>query len=55
VFDYLDTAPRTLPAKDHRPAYGIDGEYFSKPNVELIFETVFEMMHEVDMKKYPSL
>lgn len=55
VFDYLDTAPRTLPAKDHRPAYGIDGEYFSKPNVELIFETVFEMMREVDVKKYPSL
>lgn len=55
VFDYLDTAPRTLPAKEHRPAYGIDGEYFSKPNVELIFETVYEMMHEVDVKKFPSL
>ena len=55
AFDYLDTAPRTLPAMEHRPAYGIDGEYFSKPNVERIFETVYQMMHEVDVKKYPRL
>jgi hypothetical protein len=55
AFNYLDTAPRTLPAMEHRPAYGIDGEYFSKPNVERIFETVYEMMHETDTGKYPSL
>ncbi|MFA9391904.1 MAG: thiamine pyrophosphate-dependent enzyme [Prolixibacteraceae bacterium] len=55
VFDYLDTAPRTLAAKEHRPAYGIDGEYFSKPNVELIFEVVYEMMNAVDVKRFPSL
>ena len=55
AFDFLDTAPRTLSAKEHRPGYGIDGEYFSKPNVELIFESVYEMMREVDVKKYPSL
>ena len=54
IFNYLDTAPRTLPAMEHRPAYGIDGEYFSKPNVERIFETVYEMMHETDTKKYPG-
>lgn len=53
IFNYLDTAPRTLPAKEHRPAYGIDGEYFSKPHVEWIFENIYEMMHEVDVKKYP--
>lgn len=55
AFDYLDTAPRTLPAKDHRPAYGIDGEYFSKPNVELLFRNVYEMMREVDPKNFPEL
>lgn len=55
AFNYLDTAPHTLPAMEHRPAYGIDGEYFSKPNVEQIFEAVYQMMHEVDEKKYPKL
>ena len=55
AFDYLDASPRTLPAKEHRPAYGIDGEYFSKPNVELLFETVWEMMRETDVKKFPEL
>ncbi|RIH63260.1 transketolase [Mariniphaga sediminis] len=49
AFDYLDASPRTLPAREHRPAYGIDGEYFSKPNVELIYEIVWEMMREVDV------
>ncbi|MGD9929909.1 MAG: thiamine pyrophosphate-dependent enzyme [Mangrovibacterium sp.] len=55
AFNYLDTAPRTLPAMEHRPAYGIDGEYFSKPNVERIFETVYQMMHETDVKRFPEL
>ncbi len=55
AFDYLDTSPRTLTAQEHRPAYGIDGEYFSKPNVEQIFEIVFEMMRSIDVKKYPHL
>ncbi len=54
AFDYLDTAPKTLSAKEHRPAYGIDGEYFSKPNVERLFRSVYEMMRETDPKKYPS-
>ncbi|MGD9558241.1 MAG: thiamine pyrophosphate-dependent enzyme [Mangrovibacterium sp.] len=55
AFNYLDTAPRTLPAMEHRPAYGIDGEYFSKPNVERIFESIYEMMRETDLQKYPPL
>ncbi len=55
AFNYLDTAPGILSANEHRPAYGIDGEYFSKPNVERIFEKVYQMMHEVDAKKYPRL
>ncbi len=55
AFDYLDTAPRTLSAMEHRPAYGIDGEYFSKPNVERLFREVYEMMGEVDPKEFPHL
>uniref|UniRef100_UPI003217024F alpha-ketoacid dehydrogenase subunit alpha/beta n=1 Tax=uncultured Draconibacterium sp. TaxID=1573823 RepID=UPI003217024F len=55
AFDYLDTAPRTLSAMEHRPAYGIDGEYFSKPNVERLFRTVYEMMREVEPQRFPEL
>ena len=50
---WLDSEPRTLSAKSHRPAYGSDGDYFSKPNVEEIFETVYELMNEVDPSAYP--
>jgi len=50
---WLDTKPRILSAKPHRPSYGSDGDYFSKPNVETVFETVFEMMNESNPKKYP--
>lgn len=53
AFDYLDAAPRTLPEKEHRPAYGIDGEYFTKPNVEQIVETAWEMMHDTHPENYP--
>lgn len=55
AFEFLDAAPRSLPAKEHRPAYGIDGEYFSKPTVELIYETVWEIMRDTDIKKYNKL
>jgi len=50
---WLDSPPRTLPGKEHRPAYGSDGDYWSKPNVEQVFESVYEMMHEVDPASYP--
>jgi 2-oxoisovalerate dehydrogenase E1 component len=50
---WLDSQPRTLSGKPHRPAYGSDGDYFSKPNTEQIFETVYEIMHEADPKRYP--
>lgn len=55
AFNYLDTAPRALSAMEHRPAYGIDGEYFSKPNVERLFRNVYEMMREVDVRNYPEM
>jgi pyruvate/2-oxoglutarate/acetoin dehydrogenase E1 component/TPP-dependent pyruvate/acetoin dehydrogenase alpha subunit len=43
-FRYLDMEPVTITAKDHRPAYGTDGDYFSKPNAEDVFNTIMEMM-----------
>jgi pyruvate/2-oxoglutarate/acetoin dehydrogenase E1 component/TPP-dependent pyruvate/acetoin dehydrogenase alpha subunit len=52
-FAWLDGPPRTLTAQAHRPAYGSDGDYFSKPNREQIVETVYEMMHEGDPEGYP--
>jgi 2-oxoisovalerate dehydrogenase E1 component len=51
---YLDSMPRTLPAEEHRPAYGSDGDYWSMPNAESIFDAVYEMMREVDSVKYPK-
>ena len=50
---WLDSEPRTLAAKEHRPSYGSDGDYFSKPNRESIFETVYELMNEADPKSFP--
>jgi pyruvate/2-oxoglutarate/acetoin dehydrogenase E1 component/TPP-dependent pyruvate/acetoin dehydrogenase alpha subunit len=55
AYNYLDSKPQTLTAKAHRPAYGTDGDYFSKPSSEDIFEKVYAMMHEVNPLKYPSL
>jgi pyruvate/2-oxoglutarate/acetoin dehydrogenase E1 component/TPP-dependent pyruvate/acetoin dehydrogenase alpha subunit len=54
-YDYLDSKPQTLASKAHRPAYGTDGDYFSKPSSEDIFEKVYAMMNEVNPNDYPSL
>ena len=54
-YKYLDSAPQTLSAKAHRPAYASDGDYFSKPNAEDIFEKVYQIMHESDPNSYPQL
>lgn len=54
-YNYLDSKPQTLTAKAHRPSYGTDGDYFSKPSAEDIFEKVYAMMNEVNPTKYPSL
>jgi len=54
-FDWLDAPPRTLSAKAHRPAYGSDGDYFSKPNREQIFSTVYDLMHQTDPTRFPSM
>lgn len=53
-YKYLDAAPRTLTSQDHRPAYGTDGDYFSKSNAEQLFELVYQMMHEYDPSKFPK-
>ena len=55
AFNYLDSKPITLTAKPHRAAYGTDGDYFSKPNAEDIFETIYNIMHEVNPLKYKKL
>jgi 2-oxoisovalerate dehydrogenase E1 component len=52
---HLDSEPRTLSGKPHRPAYGSDGDYWSKPNAETVFDTVYELMHEVDPTRYPEI
>jgi len=55
AYQFLDSKPLTLTAKSHRPAYGTDGDYFSKPSHEDIFETVYQVMHEVNPNDYPKL
>jgi pyruvate/2-oxoglutarate/acetoin dehydrogenase E1 component/TPP-dependent pyruvate/acetoin dehydrogenase alpha subunit len=52
-YQWLDSPPRTLSAKAHRPAYGSDGDYWSKPNLEQIFEAVYELMHEAQPVRFP--
>jgi 2-oxoisovalerate dehydrogenase E1 component len=52
---YLDSPAKCLSAKAHRPAYGTDGDYFSKPNAEDIFDAVYEIMNETDPETYPAM
>lgn len=53
-YNHLDSAPQTLTAKAHRPAYASDGDYFSKPNAEDIFEKVYEIMNEANPADFPN-
>ena len=55
AYRWLDAEPKTITAKDHRTAYGSDGDYFSKPNAEQIFEVIYGMMNEVSPGDYPGL
>jgi pyruvate/2-oxoglutarate/acetoin dehydrogenase E1 component len=54
-YQYLDTAPLTITAKEHRPAYGTDGDYFSKPNAEDIFRELYGMMSDYAPGEFPAL
>lgn len=55
AYYYLDSQPRTLTAKGHRPPYGSDGDYFSKPSVDDMIETVYEMMGESKPEQFPKI
>jgi len=54
-WQWLDAEPRTLSAKEHRAAYSTDGDYFSNPNAEDVFDVVYNVMHEYNPKKYPRI
>ncbi len=54
-FKYLDAEPRTVTAQAHRAAYGTDGDYFSNPNAEDVFDCIYNMMHDYNPLKYPKI
>jgi pyruvate/2-oxoglutarate/acetoin dehydrogenase E1 component/TPP-dependent pyruvate/acetoin dehydrogenase alpha subunit len=54
AWPHLDSKPQCLTAQPHRPAYGSDGDYFSKPSADDIFDKVYEIMHEVNPSKFPK-
>ncbi|KAF0108213.1 MAG: pdhB [Chloroflexi bacterium] len=54
-YRWLDSAPRTLSGAAHRPAYGSDGDYYSKPNAETIFKVIYDLMHEENPSQFPVL
>jgi hypothetical protein len=55
AYQFLDAKPVTLSAKAHRPAYGSDGDYFSKPSVEDVFDAVYTIMHEAEPNQFPPI
>ncbi len=55
AWQYLDAEPLTVTAREHRAAYSTDGDYFSNPNAENVFEAIYQMMHEYDPEKYPEI
>lgn len=54
-YQYLDSKPITIAAKAHRPAYGTDGDYFSKPSADDIFEEAYAIMNEANPSDYPTI
>ncbi|MBK9638800.1 MAG: transketolase [Bacteroidetes bacterium] len=54
-YHFLDQKPITISAKDHRPAYGSDGDYYSKPNVEDVFDVIYGMMHRYAPQQFPAI
>jgi 2-oxoisovalerate dehydrogenase E1 component len=55
AYEWLDSEPRTIAAKEHRPAYGSGGDYWSKPNRETIFAGVYDLLHEANPRQYPKI
>ena len=54
-YKYLDAAPTTIASKEHRPAYGSDGDYFSKPNPDDVFDIIYNLMHEAGPQRFPKI
>lgn len=54
-YKYLDSKPLTIKSKEHRPAYSSDGDYFSKPSIDDVFAEIYQMMHESNPQKWPTL
>jgi len=54
-YKYLDSAPLTIASKEHRPAYGSDGDYFSKPNADDVFDVIYDLMHETNPEQFPRI
>jgi pyruvate/2-oxoglutarate/acetoin dehydrogenase E1 component len=55
AFHFLDAAPVTITAQEHRAAYSSDGDYFSNPNAEDVFDTIYNIMHEYNPSRYPKI
>ena len=55
AYNYMDSKPITITSKPHRPAYGTDGDYFSKPSADDVFETIYNLMSETNPSQFPSL
>ncbi len=55
AYQFLDTAPKTIASKEHRPAYGSDGDYFSKPNADDVFEVLYNIMSEYNPNQFPKI
>jgi 2-oxoisovalerate dehydrogenase E1 component len=54
-YQYLDSKPLTIASKAHRPAYGSDGDYFSKPSADDVFDVIYNLMLEVNPSKYTKI
>jgi pyruvate/2-oxoglutarate/acetoin dehydrogenase E1 component len=54
-YGWLDSPPITVCGREHRPAYGSDGDYFSKPNREEVFDAVYALLHEADPRRHPAI
>lgn len=55
AYQFIDSKPLTITAKEHRPAYGSDGDYFSKPNTEDVYDRIYSLMREVEPEQFPPL
>ena len=55
AYRYLDAAPLTIASKEHRPAYGSDGDYFSKPNSDDVFDMIYTLLRESNPNQFPAI